>query len=98
MCKETPTPHKHVDLIKAWADGAIVQYLAAHDGKWYTTLYPQWESSGTFRIRPTPKSLGQVAYEAKYLDGTNWRVESQRAKEGWERAALAAIAAYKGQQ
>lgn len=44
-------PHKHAELIKAWADGAQIQEL--FDGTWRNTFYPRWhETTGYFRIKP----------------------------------------------
>lgn len=42
-------PHKHADLIKAWADGAIIEALQ-HDGSWSVCNYPDWSESVTFRV------------------------------------------------
>ena len=54
MC--TKTPHKHAELIKAWADGAIIQVLAGHLG-WRNTLdnEPEWREDTQYRIKPEPK-------------------------------------------
>jgi hypothetical protein len=54
-------PHKHAELIKAWADGAEIEYkffcggtqwsdwLPMNDGSW--TNSPEYE----YRIKPEPK-------------------------------------------
>ena len=49
------TPHKHHDLIVAWAKGATIQYL--HDGKWYDgpDRSPSWSKTTEYRIKPVPK-------------------------------------------
>ncbi len=47
------TPHKHHDLIVAWAKGAQIQW---YDGsRWITTLYPGWGAAQSYRIKPEPK-------------------------------------------
>lgn len=47
------TPHKHHDLIVAWAKGADIQW---YDGSaWATTLYPGWAPQHSYRIKPEPK-------------------------------------------
>jgi hypothetical protein len=48
--------HKHAELIKAWADGAQVQYF--YHGEWvdwesYTS--PSWGKTIEYRIKPEPK-------------------------------------------
>lgn len=48
------TPHKHAELIKAWADGAIIQYR--YSGGWGDVSYnkPSWREEETYRIKPEP--------------------------------------------
>lgn len=51
------TPHKHAALIKAWADGAEIQWRESFldDGEWRATLFPSWEPDLEYRIKPEPK-------------------------------------------
>lgn len=43
-------PHKHAELIKAWADGAeIERYYVMH---WAPVDYPSWHPETEFRIKP----------------------------------------------
>ena len=51
------TPHKHADLIKAWADGAEIEeqhlkkdWQPFNDGHWMQT------DSWNYRIKPKPKA------------------------------------------
>ena len=46
-------PHKHAELIKAWADGAEIQYFDG--GEWWDTDGPSWAEEHTYRIKPEPK-------------------------------------------
>ena len=48
-------PHKHAELIKAWADGSEIEYSFAHD-MWYPiSVEPSWSSPNClFRIKPEP--------------------------------------------
>lgn len=49
-------PHKHAELIKAWADGAEIQWRWGHiNDEWETTTTPYWQSDCEFRIKPQPK-------------------------------------------
>ena len=50
-------PHKHAALIKAWADGAEIQYLHSESGypDWITITHPNWSGDGDYRIKPEPK-------------------------------------------
>lgn len=47
------TPHKHAEVIKAWADGAAIQLLRI-DGVWLDCDQdgPSWEESITYRVKP----------------------------------------------
>ena len=45
-------PHKHADLIKAWADGAIIEGFI--DGMWIEAR-PTWNENAEYRIKPEPK-------------------------------------------
>ena len=49
------TPHKHAAIIKAWADGALIQERFKGDGKWHSfdDIWmddDEWE----YRIKPEP--------------------------------------------
>ncbi len=48
------TPHKHAELIKAWADGAKVQYRA-NGIEWFDSDRPHWHDETEYRIKPEPK-------------------------------------------
>ena len=43
--------HKHSKLIKAWADGQIIEAQAA-DGRWTHIAHPSWDEKMKYRIRP----------------------------------------------
>ena len=47
------TQHKWHKEIKAWADGAEIQYYA-HD-TWEYIGHPQWHLDYEYRIKPQPK-------------------------------------------
>lgn len=48
-------PHKHAELIKAWADGAEIQYWSVRADGWVTAIDPNWTEDIGFRIKPEPK-------------------------------------------
>jgi hypothetical protein len=44
------TPHKHAELIKAWADGAEIEVQT--NGEWLSIGKPNWNGSVEYRIKP----------------------------------------------
>jgi hypothetical protein len=49
-------PHKHAELVKAWADGAVIQQYKPHLDEWHdTSPYPVWDERVEYRIKPEPK-------------------------------------------
>jgi len=43
--------HKHAELIKAWADGAVIEYKV-HNGGWVALEHPSWDDHNEYRIKP----------------------------------------------
>lgn len=60
------TPHKHADLIKAWADGAEIEWRNA-SGFWSATECPGWYTNYEYRIKPAPKP-NTVTWHCVYRD------------------------------
>ena len=50
------TPHKHAELIKAWADGAKIQGLFGGE-TWRDVDTPSWQVHRQYRIKPEPKKV-----------------------------------------
>jgi len=46
--------HKHCELIKAWADGAVIEHNNGL-GYWVEQSNPQWNTWDIYRIKPEPK-------------------------------------------
>jgi hypothetical protein len=58
-------PHKHAELIKAWADGAEIQQYRENLDEWRDcSPYPAWDERLTYRIKPEPKPDMKILYEA----------------------------------
>ena len=49
------TPHKHCELIHAWADGAEIEVKALGIGGWQKTTNPLWRGYSEYRVKPEPK-------------------------------------------
>jgi len=52
-------PHKHAEVIKAWADGATIQYLRDPGirDQWcdLDARLPPWHAQSCYRVKPEPK-------------------------------------------
>lgn len=48
-------PHKHKDLIIAWANGAIIEAWSPTENAWNETSDPWWDVYTKYRIKPEPK-------------------------------------------
>ena len=48
------TPHKHAELIKAWADGALIEFHIG-ENEWDLVGRPSWLVEHEYRIKPEPK-------------------------------------------
>jgi len=57
--------HKHADLIKAWADGAQIEYWSFND-TWVEVSNPCWEQE-LYRIKPKKPEI-QVDHHLMYLN------------------------------
>jgi hypothetical protein len=65
-------PHKHAELIKAWADGATIEHSHKNWEGWVTINHPTWDDEIEYRIKPEPKS-DFVTYYSIDTDGVWWR-------------------------
>lgn len=46
-------PHMHREAIKAWADGARIQYRAREGGPWIDCVHvPEWSVTNEYRAKP----------------------------------------------
>jgi len=73
------TPHKHAEMIKAWADGAKIQFRFNEHIPWQDArCLGWWDKDCEYRIKPEPKP--------DYTDTTsvyrnlNYRFENERLK------------------
>lgn len=67
--KIKPIPHKHAAVIKAWADGHVVQ-LQRTDGTWVDLegatarrCIPSFDVNWEYRIKPEPTDLEKYGVE-----------------------------------
>jgi len=62
----TNKPHKHAELIKLWADGAIIQYKGINSEVWSDcdNNSPSWHESVNYRVKPTLVKKWKWVYES----------------------------------
>ena len=77
-------PHKHADLIKAWADGAEIQHWNRFNGQWLMIGLPAWSPEAIYRIKPEPKP----DVVEKYFASGYTKYGCVRVAEHWERENL----------
>jgi hypothetical protein len=46
------TPHKHAEVIKAWADGAVIEIKSASSDDWHEVTNPTWIKIREYRVKP----------------------------------------------
>lgn len=86
-----PVPHKHAALIKAWADGAAIQWRHGPAYICQASLEnPRWDEGVEYRIRPTPKP-NVVTWHAVYHDGYGGRHHDREAAESFDPEAILRI-------
>ena len=54
--------HVHCDLIKAWADGAEIQYKHPQTKEWRLIYDPSWSEQYEYRIKPKTKVIKYRTY------------------------------------
>jgi len=77
-------PHKHADVIKAWADGAEIQIRVTNSPEWLDCVAPNWDSNIEYRVKPKTHKW-QKEMDA-YVDGkpVQWRsVDPKSASYYW---------------
>jgi len=62
-------PHKHAELIKAWADGAEIEVYGTYNKQWIHSIRPAWCEEYEYRIKPEPKP-DVVVSRWVYRDGS----------------------------
>ena len=65
----TKTPHRHADLIKAWADGAEIQGWDINK-EWIDIINPAWNLDN-YRIKPIELKKKKIYYR-RYLANKNF--------------------------
>ena len=63
-------PHKHAELIKAWADGGQLQYKPTKSDTWSNIPFASWDQDGEYRIKPEPpkEEEPQYLYAYRHVD------------------------------
>jgi len=62
-------PHVHAEIIKAWADGAHIEYLSERTNCWWSCVSPDWLPHIQYRIKPEPRPDVVKKYNVTLKDG-----------------------------
>jgi hypothetical protein len=70
-------PHKHAELIKAWADGAEIEWQDKW-GEWQPFfLTHSWYEEKNYRIKPKPDYVSTRRVFLKYCDSFGYYAETE---------------------
>lgn len=72
LVESATTPRKHAEVIKAWADGAVIQTRRVGEGAWTTcgSFSISWDDFAEYRVKPTPKpDVVKDVYCFQYSNG-----------------------------
>lgn len=62
-------PHKHAEIIKAWADGHEIQVKCEFSNAWLDVPDPLWNDFREYRIKPSEKVVRWLwAYRSPMTD------------------------------
>lgn len=64
-------PHKHRDVIKAWADGFQIQMLEPGTHQWVDIDQPQWVPWKEYRVRPMTLTREEVLISLRELQDSD---------------------------
>ena len=76
--------HKHAELIKAWADGAEIEWKTL-SGEWRIASHPEWNLNTCYRIKPPElpqwrKNMAQALRDGKVVEAL-W-------SRGWDKVVI----------
>jgi hypothetical protein len=74
-------PHKHAELIKAWADGNPIQFKGEDDAEWRDTAEPSWFDVLQYRVKPEPVKVRYRVSLHERRDGGLFTLTSDDNKE-----------------
>jgi len=74
-------PHKHAELIKAWADGAEIEYRSMNYDNWISIKTPTWHDHFEYRIKPQPVIEKKFIF-AKHFETKNTNFKAEIWPEG----------------
>jgi hypothetical protein len=67
------TPHVHAEVIKAWADGAEIEWFSKENKEWIKDNCPLFLEASQYRIKPEPKPD-----IVRYFGVDNWHGSDER--------------------
>ena len=84
-------PHKYAGVIKAWADGALIE-MQREDGTWALILDPMFQSRGAYRVHDPLREFKEAYERGEQVEGYvsgSWRICGLTPK--WEEIAARGV-------
>lgn len=69
-------PHVHAELIKAWADGAVIQAYDPVKGTWIKIRNPEWHGHIKYRVKP----IDDIRYALMLIGCAVWNDDNPNIK------------------
>jgi len=64
-------PHKHSEVIKAWADGETIQVRVSNHSEWLPICEPSWNEDYEYRVKPKDAVLYAHVPLVKFISNGN---------------------------
>jgi len=86
-------PHVHAEVIRAYADGAEIEYFLKLEGRWETINYPSFLENQLYRVKPEITAFSIYAAAAYPQYKGEWSSYNKKSIERGLEAVVKAVKA-----
>jgi hypothetical protein len=73
-------PHKHAELIKAWADGAVIEHKNS-EFSWEVVDNPTWSPDNTYRLKKSVlNDFVLIIFASPFVETSKWKEQEGNLK------------------
>jgi hypothetical protein len=73
-------PHKHAELIKAWADGAVIEFKSS-EFSWEVIDNPTWSPDNKYRVKETEiHDFTMIIFASPFVETSKWKEQEANLK------------------